>query len=138
MSWLRAWRDLRTDRQVLRALYEMYRDDYPSKGDPFIEIDLNAVAARLGCSAELLHGRLYFDMGTRFRHRDPADLKTIKASVFEKAAGPKQNAINFPYVVALLAGMQSENRRNWAAVTLSIVAVVVSLVGVWVQYASAK
>jgi hypothetical protein len=137
-DWLQRWRDLRTDRQILMALYLMYRADYPTKGDPWLPIDIPAVAERLRCEPRLLFGRLHYDMGTRYKHRSPNDANLILASVFEMAAGDKRHVINFPYVVALLAGMQSENRRNWAAVALSIFAVVVSVAGVWVQFATAK
>jgi hypothetical protein len=52
-----------TDAQMLRCIYDMYRAQYPSAGEIFVPIDLRAVAAKLGEPAELIYGRLYFDMG---------------------------------------------------------------------------
>jgi hypothetical protein len=124
---------LKTDREILRALYDMYQADYPAKGDPFIPVDVHAVAKRLRCHPELLFGRLYYDMGTRLRHRNPSDPNTTVASVFEKAVGDKRHCINFPYVVALLAGMEAERRRNHLSVVLSVVALAVSIVGLAVR-----
>lgn len=117
-----AMHKLHTDREILRCLHDMYVADYPSKGDPFIQIDMGQVASQLRCAPELLYGRLYFDMGTRLRHRDPRDPSLTLASVYEKVAGSQRNVINFPYVVSLLAGMEFENRRNRAAVVLSVIA----------------
>lgn len=129
---------LHTDRQILRCIFTMYRDDYPAKGDPFIEIDPIKVAGKLGCHPELLFGRLYFDMGTRLRHRDPRDPNVTLASVYEKRAGEKRNVVNFPYLAAVLAGLESENRRTRLALWLSSAALIVSIVGLVVQYLRVK
>jgi hypothetical protein len=125
---------LKTDREILRALYDLYVADYPAKGDPFVEIDVHAVAKKLGCGPELLFGRLYYDMGTRLRFRDPKDPNVSLASVYEKQVGPKRNCINFPYVAALLAGMDSEHRRNRVASVLSIIALGVSVLALLARF----
>ncbi|HEX6707366.1 MAG TPA: hypothetical protein VF169_21590 [Albitalea sp.] len=136
MPW--PWRRLKTDREILRTLYDMCIGEYPAKGEIWVEVDLYAAAKRLGCQAELLYGRLYFDMGTRLRHRDPKDPNKILASVYEKVAGDKRNVINVPYVAALLATMEADNRRNRATFVMSTIALVVSLSGLAVQYTKAR
>ena len=62
---------LHTDREILRVIYDMYRASYPSEGDPYLPIDVPAVAAKLGTEPKLLFGRLHFDMGARFKYKDP-------------------------------------------------------------------
>lgn len=125
---------LQTDRKILRCIFAMYRDDYPAKGDPFIQIDPIKVAAKLGCHPELLFGRLHYDMGTRLRHRDPRDPNKTLASVYEMKAGDKRHVVNFPYLAAVLAGLESENRKARIAIWLSGAALMVSVVGLVVQY----
>jgi len=116
---------LHTDRQILRCLYDMHVDDYPAKGAVHLPVDVGAVAARLGCNTDLLFGRLYYDMGTRLKHRSPADPHHILAAVFDKTAGG--DVINFPYLAGLLASMDHEHRKASWTIGLSIFAAVVSV-----------
>jgi hypothetical protein len=55
---------LPTDREVLKRIYDMYEPSYPGarpgENDPYVAVDLAAVAARLRCKPELLFGRLYY------------------------------------------------------------------------------
>ena len=96
------------------------------------------VAGKLGCHPELLFGRLYFDMGTRLRHRDPRDPNTTLASVYEKQAGTKRHVVNFPYLAAVLAGLESENRKVLFALWLSGAALIVSIIAIVMQYVGAR
>lgn len=117
---------LHTDRKILRCIFDMYSADYPLKGDPVIPVDLYAIAARLGCDARLLFGRLYYDMGTRLRHRDPLDPNVTLASVFEPVVGSRRHVVNFPYLAAMLALLEEQRRRDLWTVGLSIAAIVVA------------
>jgi hypothetical protein len=57
---------LPTDREVLKRIYDMYEPSYPGarpgENDPYVAVDLAAVAARLRCKPELLFGRLYYHL----------------------------------------------------------------------------
>jgi len=99
---------LPTDRQVLKCIYEMYLPMYPgaqsgSRGenDPYLSIDVPAVAVKLGCKPELLFGRLYCDLD--YRHRYQQD-DGVKVPLFTLQHGEKRHAVNFPYLAAILAG----------------------------------
>lgn len=118
---------LHTDREILQAIFDMYRADYPAKGDPWLPIDVRAVASRLGTEPELLFGRLHFDMGARFKKADPGNSKTLLASIFEVNVGDKHHAVNFPYLTATLAGMVEQHRRNQWSLWISIGAIVVAV-----------
>jgi len=128
---------LHTDREILRCIYDMYRTDYPEKGDPLIPIDLAAVAAKLGCTPHLLFGRLHYDMGTRLKHRSPNDPNLTLASVFEMKAGNQRHVVNFPYLAAVLAALQEQRRRDLWTVWLSVGAIVVAVGSAVLQYTSA-
>lgn len=129
---------LKTDRQVLRAIYDRYESEYTKQASgqekPYIPVNVRALAEDLQCHAGILFGRLHFDYGTRFRVRKPDEPHVTLASVFEVAVGDQRHCVNFPYVAALLAGMDHEHRRNSIAIWVSAVALVVSVVGVLVQY----
>lgn len=124
---------LHTDREILRCVFDMYKADYPAKGDPLLPVDLNAIAQQLGCDAHLLFGRLHYDMGTRLRHRDPRDPNVTLASVFEVAAGSQRHVVNFPYLTAMLALQEEKRKRDLWSVWLSIAAIVVATGSVIVQ-----
>lgn len=124
---------LATDQAILRCIFDMYSADYPEKGDPLLPIDLHAVATRLGCDARLLFGRLYYDMGTRLRHRDPRDPNVTLASIFEPRAGEQRHVVNFPYLTAMLALLEEQRRRDLWTIGLSIAAIVVASVSAIVQ-----
>jgi hypothetical protein len=124
---------IHTDRQLLRCIFDMYAANYPSKGDPHVPIDVEAVAKRLRCSPQLLFGRLHFDMGTRLKHRDPSDPRKVLASVFEIQVGEKRHTVNFPYLAAVLADLDEKSRRNAWTLWLSIGAIVVAIASAVVQ-----
>ena len=102
---------LHTDREILRCVYDLYVADYPAKGDPFLPIEVRRVADKLGCSPELLFGRLHYDMGTRLRHRSSMDANVTEASIFEVKAGDKMHCVNFPYLSSHLATLDHEEHR---------------------------
>jgi hypothetical protein len=41
-----------TDRKLLQCIYRKYVTQYPQRGDPYLPIDIPAVAAELGCAEE--------------------------------------------------------------------------------------
>jgi hypothetical protein len=68
---------LPTDRQVLRYIFEMYKTAYPGplgtsgrgSNDPYVPVDVKAVAERPGCDAELIFGRLYYHLDAKHRYK---------------------------------------------------------------------
>ncbi|MDB5923921.1 MAG: hypothetical protein JWN13_2857 [Betaproteobacteria bacterium] len=83
---------LHTDREILRCIFDMYASKYPSDGDPWLPIDATAVAARLKYPPELVFGRLYNDMGHRFRYMEG----TVRTALFEMNAGTQRHCVNSP------------------------------------------
>lgn len=129
---------LHTDREVLRCIYDMYSGDSPrvdvEAGHVFIPIDVEAVASRLGIDKHLLFGRLYYDLRVRHLHRDPSVPNTTVSTLFEKVVGPQRHAVNFPYLTAVLAGLQEQRRRDLWTTGLAILALVVAVATAVVQW----
>lgn len=64
---------LPTDREVRKCIFEVYEASYPAdpetrKNDPYVPVDLRAVAAKLDCKPELLFVRLYYHLDAKHRY----------------------------------------------------------------------
>jgi hypothetical protein len=99
---------LPSDRAVLQCIYDIYKDSYPGpksaagkpENDPYIAIDVHAVAKKLECSPELLFGRLYYHLDKKHRYKqDDGSLVPL----FYLKVGEKRHAVNFPYLASVLA-----------------------------------
>jgi hypothetical protein len=121
---------LPTDRTVLRCIYDMYEAEYPGekvgaeyKNDPYLAIDVRAVAAKLDTKPELLFGRLHADLGKRYCQR--IDERTT-IPLFSAVVGQRKHCVHFPYLAAVLAGLEQEFRRHMLSFWLSCVAIAIS------------
>ena len=123
---------LPTDRKVLQCIYDMYESSYPGakvgagggENDPYIAIDVPAVAARLKCKPELLFGRLYYDLD--FKHRYKQEGGAL-VPLFYLKVGEKRHAVHFPYLAGILAGHNQEHRKQLWSLGISVVALVLSV-----------
>lgn len=122
---------LPTDRQVLKCIFEMYEDNYPgeklgAKGvnDPFVPVDLRAVAARLETKPELLFGRLYYDLDPKHRYKQD---NGAEVNLFLLNVEDKGHSVHFPYLSAILAGHDQEHRKQLWSISFSVLALVVSV-----------
>ena len=117
----------------------MYESSYPGpkdasgrgENDPYVAIDLHAVASKLGCNAELLFGRLYYHLEAKYRYKQ--DNGAI-VSLFYLKIGDKLHAVQFPYLASILAGFNQEFRRHvislavsFAALGISVASLIVSI-----------
>lgn len=127
-----------TDREILRCIWNMYSSTFPRSdieaGNVFIPIDVEAVASKLGTDKHLLFGRLYYDLRVRHLHRDPLEPNRSISTLFEKAVGQQRHAVNFPYLTAVLAGLEEQRRRDLWTTGLAILALVVSVASAAVQW----
>jgi len=123
---------LPTDRYVLECIYDAYKDAYPGalneasrpKNDPYIAIDIDLVAQKIPCSRELLFGRLYYHLNAKYRYKNP-DGSVVP--LFELQIADKRHAVQFPYLVAILAGLNQDYRRHLIPLCISVVALCVAL-----------
>ncbi|RDE50171.1 MAG: hypothetical protein DVS81_12455 [Candidatus Accumulibacter meliphilus] len=136
-------RTLSTDRQILRCIYEMYESSYPGKdsgevrgkNDPYLPIKVSDVASRLGCTAEMLFGRLYYHLDAKYRYKQESD---AQVHLFSIAVGSERHCVNFPYLAAVLAEKDEEHRRQLWSLRLSIAALVLSVASIIAQMVTAK
>lgn len=123
---------LPTDREILKHIYEMYQVFYPGKSpgkergenDPYLPIEIPQIASRMGCSAEMLFGRLYYHLDAKYRYTQD---NGGNVHMFLIAVGSKRHCVNFPYLVAVLAEKDLDHRRQLWSLGLSIAALALSV-----------
>mgnify|MGYP003386814536 FL=1 len=134
---------LPTEREVLRCIYEMYESSYPGipagetrgDNDPYLSIDVKAVAEKLACKPELLFGYLYYHLDAKHRYKQG---EGASVHLFALKVGEKRHGVNFPYLSALLANHDLEHRRQLWSVGLSMLALVLSAAAIVAQVVTAK
>ncbi len=123
---------LPTDRYVLQCIFDMYQSSYPGQrtaggrgeNDPYISIDIPAIANKLACSPELLFGRLYYHLDQKYRYKqEGGDLVPL----FYLQVSDKRHAVQFPYLASILAGLNQDFRRQAIAFGVSFISLGVSL-----------
>ena len=123
---------LPTDRQVLKCIFEMYEPAYPGEtnwgtgvNDPYVPVDLRAVAAKLGTKPELLFGRLYYHLDAKHRSQQDGG---AWVNLFHLNVENKGHSVHFPYLAAILAGHDQEYRKQFWSMAFSVLALVLSVV----------
>ena len=118
----------------------MYASDYPGpldergggQNDPYVPIDINAVARRAGMSPELAFGRLYFHLDQKYRYKHEGGATT---SLFQLHVGSKRHAVQFPYLASILAEKNQEFRRFSLSLALSAIALRLSFASLFLSIA---
>jgi hypothetical protein len=130
-----------TDRKVLRCIYDMYRSQYPYKpekgsiGQVMIPIDIEAVAANLKYDKHLLFGHLYYHLDHKYRYKTGESSSVV---LFAPRAGEMKNAVNFPYLAAILAEHDQEHSKFTWSFGVSLVALALSIGAIIAQLVTAK
>ena len=121
----------------------MYEASYPGiplgatrgDNDPYLSIDVKAVAEKLGCKSELLFGYLYYHLDAKHRYKQS---EGVSVPLFSLKVGDKRHGVNFPYLSALLANHDLEHRRQLWSVGLSLLAVAMSAAAIVAQVITPK
>lgn len=125
---------LPTEREVLRCVADTYESSYPGskpgENDPYLQIDVTAVADKLKCKPELLFGYLYYYLD--HKHRYEVGERTW-THLFALKVGDKLHCVNYPYLAGILAAHEAEHTRNQWALWLSVAALVLSLASIVAQ-----
>lgn len=110
----------------------MYESSYPgptadarASNDPYVPIDVTAVAARLNCRAELIFGRLYYHLDAKYRYKQD---NGALVGLFDLNFQNKGHSVHFPYLASILAGLEEEYRKLFWSMTFSIAALIVSVI----------
>jgi hypothetical protein len=122
---------LPTDRELLKCIFRMYEYSYPgekqgTKGanDPYVPVDLRAVAAWLDTTPELLFGRLYYHLDAKHRYKQDSG---AWVNLFLLNVENKGHSVHFPYLSAILAGHNQDYRKQFWSVAFSVLALVLSV-----------
>lgn len=119
----------------------MYESKYPyepengSVGQVMVPIDIDAVAAKLKCDKHLLFGYLYYHLDHKHRYKTG---DTTSVVLFAPRAGEMKNAVNFPYLAAILAGHDQEQSKFAWSLGVSLVALALSVGAIIAQLVTAK
>lgn len=136
-------KDIVTDREILRCIYDMYQQQYPGpelpggkrKNDPYLPISVREVAAKLGTSPEMLFGRLYYHLDAKYRYKDSEGAET---HLFAMKVGEQMHCVHFPYLSATLAEHEAKHRQFWWTLWISIAALILSAASIISQIVTAK
>jgi hypothetical protein len=138
VGWTRLGRPP-TDFELLKAVYELHRDEYRATGPAapiFLPINIPQIATNLGVADQIVFGRLYYHLDLKYAQEpDPAAGRTARKSFFAKQVGDLVNAINFPLLEAVLAGLWQERRRNLWVSTTAVVSIGISIAALIVSIA---
>jgi hypothetical protein len=134
---------LPTDREILKCIFEMYEPSYPGiapgenrgKNDPYMPIDLRAVAAKLDSKPEMLFGRLYYHLDAKFRYTQD---NGAHVHLFQLPGTSDRHSVNFPNLAAVLAEKDLEHRRQLWSLVAAFIALVLSVASIVAQVLTAK
>ena len=122
---------LPTDREILRTIFEHSLREYPGSelpnekhsNDPYLPLDMPALANSLACSQHLLFGRLHYYITPKHRHAHDVDREM---PLFTPRAGQHRHAVNFPYLTSVLATYEEEHQRHIWTIKLSALSLGIS------------
>jgi len=128
-----------TERQVLRCIYDMYEASFPIEGPNIgkvlIGIDIQAVANKLGCDKHILFGYLYYHLDYKYRYKTG---ENSSVHLFAPSAGELRDAINLPYLAAILAGQDQDHSKFVWSLGVSLVALALSVDAIIAQLVVAQ
>lgn len=119
----------------------MYEQQYPyepessSIGQVMVPIDIAAVAERLKCDKHLLFGYLYYHLDHKHRYKTG---ENSSVGLFAPRVGEMNNAVNFPYLAAILAGHDQEHSKFAWSLGVSLIALALSVGAIIAQLATSK
>lgn len=100
------------------------------KNDPYLPIEISKIASRLGCSAEMLFGRLYYHLGAKYRSSQD---NGAQVHLFSLKVGEKMHCVNFPYLAAVLAERDEEYKKHTWSLGIAITALILSVASIIAQ-----
>jgi hypothetical protein len=126
-----------TDFELLRAIYERHKSDYDARvasgglGRIFVPVDIPAVANDLDSEENMVFGRLYHHLEEIHGQSRTAENWVPRKTFFTPTIGSDENelvnAINFPLMEAVLAGLWLERRRDLRTFWTSIVSLGIAI-----------
>jgi len=107
----------------------------PNIGKVLIGIDIQAVANKLGCDKHILFGYLYYHLDYKYRYKTG---ENSSVHLFAPSAGELRDAINLPYLAAILAGQDQDHSKFVWSLGVSLVALALSVDAIIAQLVVAQ
>jgi hypothetical protein len=123
-----------TDFELLQAIYERHRDEFnayvedaPNRQTKImVPIDVPAIADELGVDPDSVFGRLYFHLDPKYGEEPDAEGR--RKAFFDPFIGEGDpNAVNFPLLEAVLAGLWQQRDRDLWTFWLAVVSIVIAV-----------
>ena len=99
-----------------------------------IAIDIDALSRKLTCDKHILFGYLYYHLDHKYRY---STSENSSVHLFAPQVGELRNAINLPYLAAILAGQDQEHSKFVWSLGLSLVALALSVGAIIAQLVTA-
>lgn len=123
---------LPTDRDLLHLIYQRYErtfrtyseEDKTRSSKIWVPVDIDALAKRYRVDPDLIFGRLYYHMNGKYGFGQD---ETKRADLFAVRVGGDRNCVNFPFLSAVLADLEDDQRRFVFATGIAALSLVVSL-----------
>src|SRR5688572_3848249 len=104
-----------SDRQILKAIYDLYYDEFSSfdKGNPsrqtkiLVPIKCKEIGKKLGVDSDIIFGRLYYHFEKEYAYMKG----NARVHFFANSAGEEIHCINFPYMAAVLGKLEDEHSK---------------------------
>ena len=117
-----------TEREVLRCIYNMYAASFPIATSGvctvMIETDIEAMAVKLRCDKHMLFGYLYYHLDHKHCYKNG---EHSYVHLFAPKVGSINNAVNLPYLAAILASADQEHSKFIWSLGVSLVALALSV-----------
>ena len=133
---------LRTDREILRLIYDRYYSDFVHfERDPktrgtkvYIPIDIPAIAQALDVDQEIVFGRLHYHLEPKYSRRDGDVRVPFFAKTFPRPGQqPERHVINFPLLESVLAELEYEHRKFRLPILVSAVSASVAVIALLIS-----
>lgn len=129
---------LPTDIQILKAIYDMYYDDFVTYDNEnktrsskmYVPIDIELISKKFKVDPDLIFGRLYYHLENKYGY---ADDDGSKVPFFTLRSGSDKHCVHFPYLASILATMKSESKKFFIATIISVVALIISLISIFMK-----
>ncbi|MGE4312896.1 MAG: hypothetical protein AB7E85_01330 [Pseudobdellovibrionaceae bacterium] len=122
-----------TDLMLLNALQRMYENDFAKKQNDktgfYVPIDCKRLAEEMKVDAEMVFQRLNFHLNKKYSYKQD-DGSKVEFFAFE--IGGIKHCINYPYLCAILAQMEDDQKELRHTKIIAIIAIVISVLGLFV------
>jgi len=130
-------KNIPSDFQLLAEIYCRYQDQFKnfSEKSPgratktYVPIDIEAIAKHFGTDPEIIFGRLRYHLDQKYGYEKNGK----EVPFFLKEVNQDKNAVNFPMLASVIAGLREERNRQNTVLKISIAAIIISLVSLGVS-----